>query len=980
MRLKGTRPLVPRPRVMTLLGDAPVVLLEAPGGYGKSTTARQLAVALDRPLVRAVLPEAAGPAVFLGVLAQAFRRAGLPALAETVDIDDPEGTLERLAARLVASDGLVLAVDDAQRAPAATAAWLARLAQTIPSHVRLVIAGRRLDRELAGLVDRIDAVALGADALRLDAAEVAAVLGADLTAEADRDQVAAITETTGGWPAAVALSSALPDHDQAAARMPAAPSQVLRALVEDLLDAAGPDDAALIARLAALPLLSSSVAALLGGPGTLDRLLDLGLPVRFRPDGWGELPDPVRELLPAGTPDLDITRAAARLYAARDALAEAAGLLHRAGDADGLAGLLASVGRESLVAGGLPHLAAMAAGLPDPVLAAHPGLVVRLAQAAERRGRLREEWVTRALRLLPVASAERRAIDVEHALDLARGGDLDGGIALVRATIEATLPGDAATLGRAHYVHGLLRLVADPAASAAATAEEMEIAVGLFQAAGERAWEADAWQVLGSGCHGSMGRLDSAIDCLERALALRAARDAVRATTLTYHAEMLTHRGRLDDAAVAVREAEGIGRRSGDRRAIAYAAWSAARLACERRDLAGVRAALALAEANPEGWFDQLAGIEFLADGADMLAAMGDVDGARMLIARVEARGRAVQREDAALVASARLAATSDDPAAALSLIDRLEASALAVPRDRWLAWLLRAVALVRAGRPNEAEPWLEQARRVVADQGDPDRLDRREPELLALTTPGSAPVEAPPAEVVVVLLGRFAVERGGADVSPPPGRSATLVKLVALRGMVTVDEAVEALWDDAVEDVGRARLRNVLNRVRAACGEVIVRREEALALAPGVIVDAGRFEEEAGVALRAPTDARVGLARTALARARGELLPGDRYVDWASVPRERITRRHLALLDLVADDAIARADLDEANRLLDEAIAIEPLEEERHVRLVRALLRQGRSAAARRVADRALALCAELDVEPGDDLARFLRDLARQG
>ena len=70
----------------------------------------------------------------------------------------------------------------------------------------------------------------------------------------------------------------------------------------------------------------------------------------------------------------------------------------------------------------------------------------------------------------------------------------------------------------------------------------------------------------------------------------------------------------------------------------------------------------------------------------------------------------------------------------------------------------------------------------------------------------------------------------------------------------------------------------------------------------------------------------------------------------------------------------------DAANRLLAEAIAIDPRAEARHVRLGRTPLRQGRSAAARRVADRALALCAELDVEPGDDLARFLRDLARQG
>ena len=56
MRRGDTRTLIPRPRIAALLGRSPVVLLEAPGGYGKSTTARQLAATLDRPLVRAVLP------------------------------------------------------------------------------------------------------------------------------------------------------------------------------------------------------------------------------------------------------------------------------------------------------------------------------------------------------------------------------------------------------------------------------------------------------------------------------------------------------------------------------------------------------------------------------------------------------------------------------------------------------------------------------------------------------------------------------------------------------------------------------------------------------------------------------------------------------------------------------------------------------------------------------------------------------------
>jgi len=254
---------------------------------------------------------------------------------------------------------------------------------------------------------------------------------------------------------------------------------------------------------------------------------------------------------------------------------------------------------------------------------------------------------------------------------------------------------------------------------------------------------------------------------------------------------------------------------------------------------------------------------------------------------------------------------------------------------------------------------------------GDPDRPARREPELLALADPADR--STAPAAVSVMLLGHFAVERDGVDASSPPGRPATLVKLLALQGTVTVDEAIDLPWPEADIDIGRARLRNLLNRVRTASGEIVGRRDGALTLAPGVAVDAQRFEEEAAAALAAPPEARPGLARGALARSTGELLPADRYADWATVPRERLRRRHLALLDLVAEEAIARGDLDEADRLLDTAISTDPLEEQRYVRLARAMFAQGRARRARRVAEQGVAVAEDLGVEPGEELSALL-------
>ncbi len=977
MRGRESRPLVSRPRLIALIGEAPVVLLEAPGGFGKSTVAHRLAASADLPLVRAVLPSSADLTRLLTGLRLAARRAGLPVLADAIDPEDGDASLDGLATRLAAGPGAVLAVDDVHRADPSAIGWLTDLAERLPPGARLILAGRRLGRELAGLVDRVGAVPLGPDALRLDRAETARMLGADPGVAADGGRVDDALLASGGWPAAVALM-ALGTSAGRPASVVDEPRSVLRALVVEMITAAPASDRRLIGEVAHLPLLSSAVASAVGGEGALDRLLDAGLPIRFRPDGWGEIPDAVQELIPPIPLDRERTRAVAVIYADRGELLEAVTLLHTSGDPDGIASLLDTAPREILLGTGLVALEGIVAALPDEVLIGHPGLMVRLVRAAERHARLRSVWTTRAQQLSSGDDASALALDAERAIDLGRAGDLDGGAALADRVIAATGPDDPATLGRARSIRGLLRLVAGHSGSMDDAAAELEAAIGLLHAAGERAWEADTWQALGFGCWFTRGAHDAAIDSLERALALRPAGDPSRAATLTFLAEVYTHRGRLDDADAAVREAETIARRSGDHRGTAYAAWSRARLSAERRDRAGVHGALAIMESHPDGWFDGLAGTEALGDATDMLALVGDMEAAWRSLDRTETRARGSARPDAGLSARCRLETLDRDPATALASLDRLDGSAFSDPRDRWLLSLERAACHARLGDRAAAAEHLAQARQAVAAQGDPERIERREPELLAIAAPG---VEAPaiPPETIIVLLGRFAVERGGVDVSPPAGRPSSLVKLVALRQTLTLDEAIDALWPGTDEEDGRARLRNLLNRIRTASGDVIQRREGALALAPGVIVDAQRFEHEAGMALSAASGDRVGLARAALARATGELLPTDHDADWATALRERLTRLHLALLDLVTSDAIERGDLDDAARVLDVAIGVDPFEESRHVRLGRVLVRQGRTQAARRITRRGLDACAELDVEPSDDLRALIAELDRQ-
>jgi DNA-binding SARP family transcriptional activator len=203
------------------------------------------------------------------------------------------------------------------------------------------------------------------------------------------------------------------------------------------------------------------------------------------------------------------------------------------------------------------------------------------------------------------------------------------------------------------------------------------------------------------------------------------------------------------------------------------------------------------------------------------------------------------------------------------------------------------------------------------------------------------------------------------------------LVALVALRPAVPVDEAIELLWPDIDPQIGRSRLRNLLNRVRERSGLVVQRVGDLLTLADGVEVDAQVFDRLADAALAAAPGDRCGLARHALSQWSGELLPEHRYVDWLAGNRERLRRRYLRLLDEVIKDSIERGELDDAIRHLEQAIECEPLDEARHVQLVTALVRQGRLASARHALSDAQRVADELGVPHSAEL-RALADAVR--
>jgi len=360
----------------------------------------------------------------------------------------------------------------------------------------------------------------------------------------------------------------------------------------------------------------------------------------------------------------------------------------------------------------------------------------------------------------------------------------------------------------------------------------------------------------------------------------------------------------------------------------------------EAAPLVAVVAAARKAAAVPPGWLEWVSGIaaDDLADAVDLLA------GARELLA-----GRPLLAARVELAWGVRLAEAGQPQAAeqhlhaALSTLEPLGAQG-------WAALARRELALVPA-----------------ADQ-------RREPAPSLTPSPiGSPMVVTSPATKVehpaweITLLGSFSVRRLGEPVSLPLSLAAQGLKIVALHEKIPVEELVELLWPDAAPGVGTRRLRNVLWRVRAASGELLERDDNFIRLAPDAVTDVAQFRQLAERAIRrdTPPEEAAQLAREALTLYRGELLPGDRYADWAAGYRESFARLHIQLLDLLLEEALAAQHHQEALALLDRLIDADPYEEHHYLRAAELLARSGNRRRALAMLERAERMLADLGVAP---------------
>jgi predicted ATPase/DNA-binding SARP family transcriptional activator len=207
---------------------------------------------------------------------------------------------------------------------------------------------------------------------------------------------------------------------------------------------------------------------------------------------------------------------------------------------------------------------------------------------------------------------------------------------------------------------------------------------------------------------------------------------------------------------------------------------------------------------------------------------------------------------------------------------------------------------------------------------------------------------------VRIRMLGGFTVSVGHRAIRQDEWRSkkaATLVKLLALASGYRMhrERAMDLLWPDSGKKAASNNLRQVLHGARKVLDPAsgsperyLSLRDEQLVLCPAgqLWVDADGFEEAASTARRSRDPSAY---RAAIELYAGELLPEDRYEEWAEGRRNELRQLYLALILELAGLYQEREEHALAIEALRMAINEEPSLEEAHASLMRLHALSGR-------------------------------------
>ena len=770
-------------RLATILAHGAAVVIEAPAGFGKTRLLRQLAL------------RSTGAVMVSDHVSLRHVRTNptdLPTQATVlIDLDDPD--VEHLTA--IAAN---------------------------PDVDMLVVAGRVVSRAVRDVLAPYGCLEITTTDLRLSETEVAELLD---TGDRPVDPTTAdfITAQTAGWPAVI---DAMAVHGRVTrTSLLDTPSVLRRGLVHHpivdrvLRETLGGLDASLgdaLKRFGLLERFTTTAFDAVTEPGTVRALVEAGAPILESADGWLHLPPILRQHLGDDIAAEDAERVAPHL-------AQSGGLLSAAHT-------LVSSG--SFITAERLILGSTRAQLED----VEPRDLLGVLDAIEPAGDPAAIGLvrSRAHENLGELAEARRVIDdiVAHTepgtpawtnarLEQIRSGAMAGDLA--PADDEAGL-----NLTTALH-HTRWREIAALRAAQSSDPAEVERSIGLletaaseWQALGDVARAASVLRIMSSIALLHLGRYAEAIDATSRARRLSGSRlyDRALSTVLLVHLTAIAGRPEAVEREIA-----------------------AATSLAETVRLPWLEAHIAMAMAHAEAyagradavvaWAERLSQVlggeaehpteaSLRAEVAIALAVVGQLSEAETFLS--VARQQQSQAPLEVEIAGAVVAARTGDLAGARAAVERLTDDA-SVPLSRlWRPRLELAIA-------SNDRPGADEAAAAAQTLGLGDLAAR-------LASPANRSVR-------IQVLGGLAITVGGSPIAAPTGRPAELLTLLVCRdGSVSVEQAIDELWDDCPStEVGLRRLKNPINRLREVIGaDAIIRSSAAIHLGPGVDTDLARF------------------------------------------------------------------------------------------------------------------------------------------
>lgn len=828
-------------------------------------------------------------------------------------------TMDEVTHRLNGNEAVV-AVDDAERWSPEDLQALSD-AITVSSNRRWIVAGRSLSPLLAVASWK----RLGTNELRFDQSQIRQLLGAY---GLDDDGLAeAVSHLSAGWPlaaGAIAARMAETNDPVGVARDLGRHNALLDSLLNQLVDLSSDAGSAAIT-LAALPFFNDEVADRLGGERFLDRLAAAGLPLSRTGAGRVEFLEPARTTLQSQSDRGPLPVEIVEQFVASHQIHAALDTCLAFGERGRAAQLLASLNRQQEAHLAPAKLHATVAAIGSSV-EEHPRALFVHSHVSAVHGHHAESLrsIERGVEIFAGQDPELDEEDhVETIITLGvwrvfNGQLSDARVILERAT-NAINPSNTRLQAMLHDLAGVLHHGLGGDDDLRIATDELKSAYSLWRQLNEPEAATVTLFRLAAGVLASRGQRREALALLDDLPNLGPMSLHTTARLGLERALLLPYLGRAGEVEEAVSETKRISLLLDDEWTFALSLVAelvaASMLGDGDRVVSLSRRLVDERHFTFDTWSEGL----YWYDVADALARCERWQEARAAVDVVQ--GLRDMPPWMVVASQASIEARCGDPDRALELLRDLELRDDVEIDRRWQLRLYAATAHRRAGRLDEAAKLLDVVHQDTAELGAPDLPMIVESALVTAITEGTDQA-AGFEDLRIRLFGSLRVVRDGDTVVVPAGNTSTLLKLLAsAKGHLTIDQVIEAIWPGTSLKVGRRRLRNVVLRLRDACGDVIERNGDLIGLVDRIRCDYVEAEQQARRSLQQSTASVDDLERS-LALLDQPLLKDTPYEDWAEAVRTEQRRLVVDLLDRLAatskdtDPASAIGHLLRANEL----------------------------------------------------------------